>query len=195
MRASFRIWCKKRVLISEGLSMDIILKRITEFTINSCPLNLLSTLEHDGFIIIKDFWDMNQLNYIQNNNISGYSLTQLIESENNFSFLREDQLNIFNDIFTNIIDVNDLPIERIGLCSFNSKAGILVSEQILLPSFICLTNFTNTEDTYLKVVTCSHTWEQTSSFQNSYNLAIEAHIRTSDIALMSPNLLYEVSSI
>ncbi|MGK9156178.1 hypothetical protein [Acinetobacter radioresistens] len=175
--------------------MDIILKRIAEFTIDSCTLNLSSTLDHEGFIVIKDFWDINQLSYIQNNNISGCSLNQLIKSQNTLFFLREGQLNLFNNIFTNIVDVKDLPKERTGLCSFNSKAGILVSEQILLSSFVCLTNFTNMKGTSLKLVTGSHTWEEASSFQNSYNLAIEAHIRTSDIALMSTNLLYEISPI
>ena len=173
--------------------MDIILKRSTEFTIDSCHLDLLSTLDHDGFIIIKNFWDMNQLSYIQNHNISGCRLDQIVEPQNTFSFLREDQLNLFKDIPNNILDLTDLPAEKAGLYSFNSKSNSWMSEQALLYSFLCLTNFTSLDNTCIKLVTGSHKWEDVGYLQNSYHLAIEAHILAPDIALMSKNILYEVS--
>ncbi|MGN5765179.1 hypothetical protein ACNQO6_12620 [Acinetobacter calcoaceticus] len=180
--------------------MEIILKHFTEFSLNSYPKIFYFSLKNDGFLLIKDFWDIEQLKYFKNNNIfknhngPTCNTNKILSNKTILSKRQLDLINTIESLCNSYIPINyhKRPTklsEKFAtlLERFSSKEK---NDGLLVSSIQCITSFDDNESLNVEILLGSHKWKDLDSFRSSQDLSVTAKISSLDLAFISVNLLH-----
>lgn len=188
--------------------MEFILKHVTEFPVTLFPKNLHIHLQNEGFLLIRNFWDKNQVEYIKKNKYFKYNdVNQLLDID---TFLEKNlilykvQLDLIRSIknncnsatYTKDINFKNTPNNTQKFMSYIERmpAEYLNNSEIL-STIQCLTNFDDADSLELDLLLGSHRWEDDlNAFRLSSDLSVRASINSTDLAFISTQLLYKFSS-
>lgn len=190
------------------LEMEFILKHATEFSVTLFPKNLHLHLQKDGFLLIRNFWDKNQVKYIKKNNYFKFDvISSLVEMDTILEknlILYKVQLDLIRSIKTNCnseIYIKDFNLKH---TSNNAQKFMSYIERFnpqdmnkpeVLSSVKCITNFNNLDSLDFDLLLGSHKWEDDlDAFRLSSDLSVKASINSTDLAFISTQLLYKLSS-
>ncbi len=190
------------------LEMEFILKHVTEFSVTLFPKNLHLHLQNDGFLLIRNFWDKNQVEYIKKNNYFKFNeVSSLVEMDTILEknlILYKVQLDLIRSIKTNctsetyIKDVNfkSTPNNTQKFMSYIERMSPeYLNNSEIVSSVQCLTNFNKVDSLELDLLLGSHKWEDDlNAFRLSSDLSVKASINSTDLAFISTQLLYKFSS-
>jgi len=188
--------------------MEFILKHVTEFPVTLFPKNLHLHLQNDGFLLIRNFWDKNQVEYIKKNNYFKFTDAgglvdmdtilekNLILYKVQLDLIRSIKTNCNSDTYIKDIDFRNTPNNSQKFMSFIERMSPeYLNNTEILPSIQCLTNFNNVDSLELDLLLGSHRWEDDlSAFRLSSELSVKASINSNDLAFISAHLLYKISS-
>lgn len=188
--------------------MEFILKHVTEFPVTLFPKNLHLHLQNDGFLLIRNFWDKNQVEYIKKNNYFKFNeFSSLIDMDTILEknlILYKVQLDLIRSIKNNcnsVVYIKDINFRNTpnNTQKFMSYIERVSPEDLknseVLSSIQCLTNFNKLDRLELDLLLGSHRWEEDLNvFRLSSDLSVKASINSTDLAFISTRLLYKISS-
>ncbi|ENU4315746.1 hypothetical protein ACFH26_000292 [Acinetobacter baumannii] len=187
--------------------MEFILKHVTEFPVTLFPKNLHLHLQNEGFLLIRNFWDKNQIEYIKKNKYFKYNgINNLLDIDKilqknlilykvQLDLIRSIKTHCTSDICIKNLNFKNTPYHTQKFMSYIERLNPeYLNNSEIVSSLQCITNFDNLNSLDFNLLLGSHKWENDlNAFRFSSDLSVKASINSTDLAFISTQLLYKLS--